>query len=829
MNKSVLTLAVLVAMLSLFLVGCGGGDSTLGTSNTNPVVPDLNGQGTLSFSVDWAQITKDYTPANSKVIYPTVNSIKVEVKNSSTGAVVQTVVLPRPSGVTTTSTSISVATGTYNVDCAGYTSADGSGTTPVSHRRKYAKVVANTTTNIQASLGVSIIGGLLTPSKTYVQPGDTLYWSNNDSVEYRVISTTAGVDLTIPAFDPNASTATNEKSFTFTTASSTSGFPYDLKNSAGTILQTGYVVVQVQTGGSYVYSSTNSKFNVAVSGSNLPYDITSATGYDLASDSNYVYVLNGAQNRVEKYDHSGVWADTFVTADVPGTPTDLTVDSSGNIYVVNGTVNLFKYNSAGTYVDARNVGTANNSLAKIAYTSAGNGMLYAAMNGNAAASNGFIYTDLGSSFQGSTWTAVNAAFGANAIGDIAVDTNKNVFFSTTTAASAGNVWIYTAGGTNAAANVTGGAANTISSITVNNSVLFACSNAGTNGVWKATIDASPVGLSAITQLTNITGGNTQGKINSTTGIVATSTNNFYTVDRGTTFARLQRFDSTGLIVSGTNQWFTFGGFNAYDAPLAVDSSGNLYVGDKTRVVKLDSAGKYKNTFGLKADGSGSYFDTARNAVAVDATGNMYVGNGTKVYKLDTTGAIGSGLWASGVSTPNSANVWALAVDSSGNVYVTTDGATNKVYKFDSSGAKITGVWNDGISTNNAANGIAVNNSTGTVYVSVNADGKIKTINASGGVSDFVTPGYAPKAIFVDASGNVYAVTVSGTNYRIYKYNSAGTLLTHSGDGTWTFTGTIQNLGGVVTDPSSGYLKVIGLVKESNTIIKSLGVFTPNSI
>jgi uncharacterized delta-60 repeat protein len=222
---------------------------------------------------------------------------------------------------------------------------------------------------------------------------------------------------------------------------------------------------------------------------------------------------------------------------------------------------------------------------------------------------------------------------------------------------------------------------------------------------------------------------------------------------------------------GAEQWVA-----RYDGPahssdfarsIAVDASGNVYVTGfssgltsflEFATIKYNSAGveQWVSRYNTPENSYGG-----GQAIAVDASGNVYVTG--VIGSIDSSdyltlkyNAAGVKQWAAFYNGPGNAadNARAVAVDGWGNVYVT---GTSGTIKYSSSGVQ---QW----IASGAAVALALDSS-GNVYVT-GTSGTIKY--SSSGVQQWIASG-AAVALALDSSGNVYVRGTSSTS----KYNSSG--------------------------------------------------------
>jgi len=831
--RNVIILTLLTVFVASFVIGCGGGDGTVLTpSNTNPITG--SGEGTIAVKVDW--------PSDSKLIYPSVTKVTIDVLDAA-GKVVTTGQIVRPASTLTTP--IAVAVGTYSLDIKAV-KADG--TIMSRYIKAGVAVVANQVTNVSATLGVVVSNGTLSPSDVWVQTNDTIYWYNQDKAVRKVKFGT-----TVLTLDPNDPNGVNYYKFT-----STTNVNYTLTDASDTTLATGTMFIQLPVGQTYQFDASKS-FAPGVG-----YDMHAGVGgnvsnraCDIATDSSgNFYVLERANKTVEKYTSTGAYVNTFPLplAQAVNDARAIAVDTNGYMYILNSGAaadgNILKFNSSGIYLTAINTVPAgtpgNNAVGRSCYELCvdPNGAIYVAGTNSLGAAGNVVavskYDPSAGTWSGNVLTGFgyNSVFGnggANAITGMSYTTVSG----TPVIYMVGTNDIAVEGGTNVivyrptdgtASNVSIAATNYLDISASGTNLVMTAAN--THVVTRSTAVNAAAGTLNLTVTTDVkTAGSNRGSVNNPTGIAMLTSGTWLVADRpGNNSQRLQLFDNTNIQQAHVIVYGGLGNAAVATCPtyLTRDTNGNLYVTDNQmtgtacqRIVKFDNNGLYINSWGFNDAGLNV---TDFGGITVDNSGNLYAASNTvatdTIYKFNSAGtatAFTSSICGGGARG-------GLAAD--GN-YLYVASGNDGIRRF----ALIDGAQNGNPWVGTAGTNNLTVDSTGNVYFIVNGT-SLRKVNSAGvaqtgwPVTTFNSTALANlRGIAVDNAGYVYVTRLNGP---IYKYSSTGSAVSSSD--TWGSTiPTMVNLFGVHISASTGYMYVVdGNASQPITKPLQIKVFTPVS-
>lgn len=228
----------------------------------------------------------------------------------------------------------------------------------------------------------------------------------------------------------------------------------------------------------------------------------------------------------------------------------------------------------------------------------------------------------------------------------------------------------------------------------------------------------------------------------------------------------------------------------HPSAVAVDFAGNVYVVDKDNQVirKITPAGGVTT---LAGSGTRGYVDAAGalakfsepTALAVDASGNVYVtDNGNRAIRKITPAGVVTTVAGTGecCMTTGFVNPLGIAVDAAGNLYVAqSKDARNAVVKITPAGEHIV-LYAEESAYTFFAYGITVD-SVGNVYLTDPSGDRVQKITSPGTIATLTAGISSPAGIAVDASGNVLVADYG--NNAIRRLTAAGELSTFAGKST----------------------------------------------
>jgi sugar lactone lactonase YvrE len=310
----------------------------------------------------------------------------------------------------------------------------------------------------------------------------------------------------------------------------------------------------------------------------------------------------------------------------------------------------------------------------------------------------------------------------------------------------------------------------------------------------------------------INGVGTAAQFDEPTGIAVDLSGNIYVAD--TQNSAIRKINSNGQVTTFASDFPSeIVGPNGMDYVslsnqfgIATDTAGNVYVANTiySVVVKITPTGIFSLVAGIP-DHSGSTNGPSAQAtfaypsmLAVDNSGNIYVGDGNSgtIRKISTSGAVtsvagqtGNSGYENGMGPVASFNyLKAVAVDSSGNVYAADAGnnaireinTADEVSTFAGLSSRVGAVDGTGTAaTFYNPSGLAVDAS-GNTYVSDTGNNLIRKITPAGVVTTMAGTGTAgstdglgvaasfdqPNGVAVDSSGNVYVADTGNKTIRM---------------------------------------------------------------
>ena len=268
-------------------------------------------------------------------------------------------------------------------------------------------------------------------------------------------------------------------------------------------------------------------------------------------------------------------------------------------------------------------------------------------------------------------------------------------------------------------------------------------------------------------------------------------------------------------------WGTTGeGEGQFDLPLgiAVDQTGLVYVGDRTRIQKFTADGQFLAQFGDSGTGPGQF--VSARGLDFSPDGNLFITDEklNRVQKLDNMGNYILEWGTTGTAEGQFDAPLDIAVDDSGFVYV-ADYRNHRIQKFTDTGVFVA-AWGNGQSSApgefNRPGGIAVGPD-GRLYVTDKGKGgRIQVFTSDGDLVRYWgsalhcnafpgTQSFQPRPPAVDNSGNVYLGDFS--LQQIQKFIPTGMFLSTWG-GKGVNPGEFGQLGAIAIDRTGNLIYVV---------------------
>ncbi len=330
---------------------------------------------------------------------------------------------------------------------------------------------------------------------------------------------------------------------------------------------------------------------------------------------------------------------------------------------------------------------------------------------------------------------------------------------------------------------------------------------------------------------------TDAQLHSPTGLAFDKSGNLYIADMGNSVIRQVAAGGGTTTVAGSSEVGYFGdGAPAVAAYLwnpedvAVDGSGDIFIADTGNDVirEVTPDGNINTIAGSNVEGYSGDGGAATSAdldqprgISLDSNGNLYIAEfgDSRIRKISKgtistiagTGTEGFSGDGSQAAKAQLANLWSIAVDAGGNIYV-ADGSNFRIRKISTDGT-ISTIAGDGLVSYsgdggqaakaqlNGPQGLAMD-TPGNLYLTDTQNNVVREISASGVIATIAGNGIAgfsgdggqaaaaqlskPQGVAVDAAGNIYIADT--LNNRVRQVSPAGVIATIAGTGVAGFSG-----------------------------------------
>ena len=283
---------------------------------------------------------------------------------------------------------------------------------------------------------------------------------------------------------------------------------------------------------------------------------------------------------------------------------------------------------------------------------------------------------------------------------------------------------------------------------------------------------------------------TGGGLNAPVAVAADASGNIWVANQATAggtqqTGRVSKFNHLGAPLSGTTG-YTGGGLILGQC-IAVDNSGNVWVGSTTLASSTNNLSEFNGTTGAAISGASGFTGGGLGnpiGIAIDASGNVWAANDAPAsgttYDASKFNSSGTAISPAGGYPDGITNGQGVAIDTSGNAWVTGgNGTGTKVGHLNgSTGALIADYTGGGI---DVPLGIAFD-STGNVWISNDGNNTLTELS-SAGTAISPAAGYTggglknPGSVAIDGAGNVW--TSDGSGNALSEFNSSGTAISPS--------------------------------------------------